>query len=77
MANIKFMCTPGYPVSGGTVASMGNGAFLLKASLGIDAHTVKPVWRERLTAAVVITPVRVQTADHPSVPSALTRERRT
>lgn len=75
--NMKFVCAPGYPMSGGTVARTVDEAYFVKASIGSEAHTIKPMQRERYTAAAVVVPVRVQTADLPCVPSALTRERRT
>jgi hypothetical protein len=71
--------TAGCPMSGGTVMRT---ASLVKASIGSDARAIKPLQRERHTAAavavaVLAVPAFVQTHDRPSVSSALTRERRT
>ena len=77
MENTKFACAPGYPMPGGTVTRTVNEAYLVKASIGGEAHVIKPVQRERFISAAVVVPVRVQTADLPYVTSALTRERRT
>ena len=65
MENINIMCTPGYPVSGGTAASGAN-----------RVHEPKAVTYQR--ARFVTTGVTApQTADLPSDMSAKTSELRT
>ncbi|GAB3453958.1 hypothetical protein [Actinophytocola sediminis] len=72
-----YVCTPGYPMAEGGAVRAINEAFLVKASLVVDTHAMKPLQRERITAVAAIAPAPVQTTALPSISSALTRERRT